>query len=939
MLTNLRQRLFHIISDDNEVIRKGKLLHFLVIFLVIIAVISVVVQLLMQYWSSRSINNPAVFFVVPVALALASLILWFTQQGRILLAAHVLTGGLNFSLFIALILLSPSSNVYFIPYMMLIGIVVIAALDRIPASMFYTAVTGTAVSILFIFSPQYNIIDIVVYLFTLTGVSITFWLTASDLKSLTGSSKQLSEEVQLKNELLQKRADHLQLSVEISQKTSQSLDLYMLLKNTVEEIKNQFGFYYVSIFLCDKQNSNLVLKEASGSAGQALLKDRYTLPVDEKSIVGWVATHQQTHISHNVQQDPFYHSEALLKETKSELCLPLIARGRLLGVLDIQTDNPNLFQDDSIIILEIMANQIAVNIDNAQLFTQTETQLNETQTLLELNSLLTTTLEVGEIYRRAAREFAIKLGGTRCAISSWDKEKNCITIQAEFIHNAISAVDDAYITNYESYDLALFPETAKVLSSHTPKLLNSNDLNQIANETNTPNTQDLVCIELPLVIGIESLGTVKVYRDELQSFSQQEINLLQAMANQTATALNNAILTSNTRGQLAQFSSLNRMSVILSQASNLKEIFNGARREILSLVEATGMSISLLTEDEDKLNWIYGYEFGQEVDLSKIPLLPVSEGFSGQVVRTRELLYVPTANEIESLTVGANLSCWLGLPLIVANDLIGVLAVENDTEFTKRDMDLLRTIAGPLAIAINNLIQFEEIQSALSIQMRQRIQLETAAEVAASATSVLGLQELMQKSVDLIKDRFELYYVGLFLVDEVSNQAVLTAATGVEGERQLAESHQLQIGGNSLIGGATGDGNPRIIQNVHLEKEWFANPHLPETSSELALPLRVRGEVIGALTVQSVIPGVFDPDLLNILQTMTDQLAVGIENARLLSKAELEAQDQQLIHQVSSQFYQSVDVNSIVKLGLEAISQRLGGSDVQLTLGTKQRDE
>ncbi|KAA3657541.1 MAG: GAF domain-containing protein, partial [Chloroflexi bacterium] len=422
----------------------------------------------------------------------------------------------------------------------------------------------------------------------------------------------------------------------------------------------------------------------------------------------------------------------------------------------------------------------------------------------------------------------------------------------------------------------------------------------------------------------------------------QEIQLLQAMSNQTAIALNNAILTSNTRGQLAQFSSLNRMSTILSQAANLKEIFDGARREILSLVEASGMSISLLTESGNKLNWIYGFEFGQEVDLTTIPLISISKGFSGQVVQTRNVFYVENAHEVRnsygSVAVGADLGHWLGLPLIVANELIGVLSVENDTKFKNRDIELLKTISGPLAIAIHNLIQFEEIQTALNIQMRQRIQLETAADVAATAASILGLQELIQKAVDLIKERFELYYVGLFLVNEETNQAILSAGTGTAGKQQIAQNHRLEVGGQSLIGGATGDGKPRIIQDVHQDKEWFNNPHLPETSSELALPLRVRGKTIGALTVQSVVPNIFDPDLLNILQTMGDQLAIAIENARLLSKAEAEAYDQQLINQISSQLYQSVDVNSIVKLGLEAISQRLGGTDIQLMLGTKPSD-
>ncbi|MCA9928703.1 MAG: GAF domain-containing protein [Anaerolineales bacterium] len=809
--------------------------------------------------------------------------------------------------------------------------------------MLYAAVTGTAVTIFFIISPNYSISDINAFLLTMVGVCFTFWMTARDLKNVTDTSKHLLTEIQTKNTLLQRRARQLQLSAEVSQRSSLSLNLETLLHNTVYLIRDQYGFYYVSIFLLDEHESQLVLREATGEIGKQLKDAVFQLPVDESSIIGWVATNQKPYISHIVGQDPIFYRQPNIDETESELCLPLIARGKLLGVLDVQSRRKNVFQEESIAILQIMANQVAVNLDNANLFAATESQLNETKVLHDLNTLLTTTLEVGEIYRRAAREFVLQLDVTRCAVSSWDKEENSITIQAEFVHDEQNNLIDEYVTRYEKYDLAQHPLSQKVLTSHTYELYQVQaEKIPDADRAFLERLDQVVFLELPLVFGVQALGTVKLFRDKTQpAFAEREIQLAQAMANQTAIALNNAILTSNTRAQLAQFSSLHRMSVILSQAPNLKAIFDGARREILSLVEATGMSISLLTEDGRKLNWIYGYEFGQEVDLSAIPPLSIMEGFSGYVARTREVLYVPQAHEVrnkfESVTVGADMGCWLGLPMIVANKLIGVLAVENDIAFTSRDIDLLKTIAGPLAITIHNLIQFEEIQDALKVQMRQRVQLEAAAEVAAAAASYLDVNELMQNAVNLIKVQFELYYVGLFTVE--GTQAVLRAGTGIAGQRQIEAQHHLEIGGRSLIGGATADGQARIIQDVQLDQEWYRNPYLPETRSELALPLRVRGQIIGALTVQSVKPNIFNQELLKTLQTMADQLAIAIDNARLLAEAEAEARDQQKIHQVSSQFYQSTDVNRIVQLGLGAISERLGGKGVQLQLGTNRRDE
>jgi len=190
------------------------------------------------------------------------------------------------------------------------------------------------------------------------------------------------------------------------------------------------------------------------------------------------------------------------------------------------------------------------------------------------------------------------------------------------------------------------------------------------------------------------------------------------------------------QARVAQLSSLHRFTLFLSEAPGLTAIFEGARREIFSFVEATGMSISLLTPDGRHLDWIYGYEFGQEVDLSAIPPLPISEGFAGYVARNREMLYVNRAvDDVEkyrSIVVGASVKIWLGLPMIVTNKLVGVLAIENETDFSEREISLLKTIVGPLAIAIQNarLLAQAEARAQRQLQLnRISAQLHQTADV------------------------------------------------------------------------------------------------------------------------------------------------------------------------------------------------------------------
>lgn len=177
----------------------------------------------------------------------------------------------------------------------------------------------------------------------------------------------------------------------------------------------------------------------------------------------------------------------------------------------------------------------------------------------------------------------------------------------------------------------------------------------------------------------------------------------------------------------------------------------------------------------------------------------------------------------------------------------------------------------------------EERTAALA---QRAIQLQAAAEVAHATTSVLDPDALLRQVVDLVRERFNLYYVGLFLLDPDKRFAVLRAGTGEAGRQMLAREHRLEIGGSSMIGQCVTRGAARIALDVGVEAVRFNNPLLPDTRSEMALPLHSRGQVIGAMTVQSAQAAAFDEADLATMQTMADQVAVAIDNARLFTEAQ-----------------------------------------------------
>jgi GAF domain-containing protein len=153
------------------------------------------------------------------------------------------------------------------------------------------------------------------------------------------------------------------------------------------------------------------------------------------------------------------------------------------------------------------------------------------------------------------------------------------------------------------------------------------------------------------------------------------------------------------------------------------------------------------------------------------------------------------------------------------------------------------------------------------------------------------MKELLWQAVDLLVEEFDLYHVGIFQIDGTGRWAEYRAGAGEAGRLLAEEEFRLEVGGDSMVGWCTAQVQPRIVQDVRAEGSDVKfgrvdHPLVPQTRSEAALPLRARGRVLGALSLQSDRPGAFDPDTVTILQTIADQIAIAMDNVRLLASSQ-----------------------------------------------------
>lgn len=165
---------------------------------------------------------------------------------------------------------------------------------------------------------------------------------------------------------------------------------------------------------------------------------------------------------------------------------------------------------------------------------------------------------------------------------------------------------------------------------------------------------------------------------------------------------------------------------------------------------------------------------------------------------------------------------------------------------------------------------------------RKTEQLRATSYIARKTAEVQDLAALLTTVVHLVTDQFGFYHTGIFLVNDNGNQLVLQAASSEGGRQMVERGHSLSVGTQGIVGHVAAHKKPRIALDVGADAVFFNNPDLPLTRSEVALPLLIRNKVLGVLDIQSDKPQAFTPEDIDVLQTLSDQIAIAIENARLL---------------------------------------------------------
>jgi len=196
----------------------------------------------------------------------------------------------------------------------------------------------------------------------------------------------LEKRVEERTEELNRRSTQLEASTLVARSAASVRDLDELMNSVVEQISERFGYYHTGIFLSDAADRYVVLQAASSEGGTLLLKRGLKIEIGRQGVVGHAAYQKRPRIVQDVSTDRTYLHIQELPETRSEVALPLIVRNRMIGVLDIQSEESNAFKFDDISTLQNMADQVALAIDNATLLEESRAALQQLETLNTANA-------------------------------------------------------------------------------------------------------------------------------------------------------------------------------------------------------------------------------------------------------------------------------------------------------------------------------------------------------------------------------------------------------------------------------------------------------------------------------------------------------------------------------------------------------------------------
>ncbi len=764
-----------------------------------------------------------------------------------------------------------------------------------------------------------------------------------------------------------KQDERMQLALAFGEFITQTLDIDVVLHEAIDRIVKTFGYYHAHIYLLDEETQSLKVVAGYGEAGAVMVQSGHRIPLNApKSIVARTAREKRVTLVQDVTQSEDFLPNRLLPLTLSEAAIPLKTARQLLGVLDVQHQKKNTFGPQEVVILEILANQIAIALQNARAYQLAEQARRETQRIFDTSTDLigsanfegyfltlnpawekvlgytreellttpfidlvhpddmqTTIAEASKIYQgndtaTFANRYRTKDGSYRWI--EWSTASDVAAQRVYFVardvtqqkaaeaeiaqKNAllttiINATPDWIFTKDRDFRYTMVNEGfAKSMGMSPAEVIGKTDI-----ELGFP--EEIVFGNFDKgIIGfrnddsfvLESGQEVRNAYDPAQIadgstviFDTRKIPLRDANG-QVYGLLGFAHDITEVIKRATELQTVSEVSAQAAQNLNLDELLPAVSSLVKESFNLYHAHIYLLDEDEGLLKLVAGAgEVGRQmVAEGRVIPLNAEKSLVANAARVKHGIIVNDVTLDDHFLPHPLLPdtrSEMAVPLLVGNRVLGVLDVQSDkpNRFTDDDVQIKTVLAEQIAVAVQNARLFAETT-------KRATELQTVAELATETATTLNTDNLLQETVDLVKERFHLYHAHIYLYDEATQSLELASGAGETGRIMKAHGHHIALNlESSIVARAARERHGVIVKDVQNVEFFLPNPLLPDTRSEMAIPLVASDRLIGVLDVQSEHVGRFTHEDLSIYTILAGQIAIAIEKARAYTEIEKQA--------------------------------------------------
>lgn len=694
-----------------------------------------------------------------------------------------------------------------------------------------------------------------------------------------------------------RRAAQLEATSEVGRRITSILGLDDLLSEVVELVHESFAYDHVHVFLIDPETQDAVYRAGNGAVGRRIREEGLRLKVAMEGMIGHVAATGQPLIANDVTKDPHYVSHPALADTRAECTVPLVIGDRVIGVVDVQSTQPEAFGDEDLFLLQTLGDQISIAIENARLFGESDRRIRLLAALNQMGQAVSSTLDRTALLEEIHRQISQVMEASNFYIALYDEEKGEVTFPF--------AIEKGERQQWEPMrgENSL---TEYVLRSGQSLFMPDNVMESI-NKLGIVAVGEpaLSWVGVPMTAGDRAIGVVAVQSYEKpRAYTEEDLNLLQTMAAQAASAFENTRLFQETRQSAEEMRLLYDLGVALSETLDMDKVLTLIAQSTLRLTRTQLATLYVRQEASEDLIFKVMSDppkLAKQMHLQK----PRAKGLTEQILKSGETLIIENAQSderVSSVIKKLGIQSTIGVPIQMEGATAGVLFVGSlePRGFTARELNLITFLVNQSARAIRNAQLYQEI-TRLNLELEGRVEqrtrelaeanreltlerdrTESLYRIARELSETLDLNRVMSRGLQLLKESIGMMHGSILLVDHQTGNLVHRAALG----RPKALPQQGQPTpfrpGVGLAGLVLEKRQPLIVSDVTKDERWVPGERESgDVRSALSAPLQAGEDILGVLTLTDSRPNFFNEAQLKLVTAAATQIATAIGNAEL----------------------------------------------------------